>query len=330
MAEKWTKEKLACTARDYQKACVLLAAVDLNIFSILKAKGLSAQVLARKIKVNVRGIKVLLDALVALELVEKQDENYNLTAEAEQFLTDDSDDSILPGLRHHANCFRRWVQLPNVIINGRPAERFLNIHNESEVTAAFIGAMNNFSAPMAAEVISGLGKLNFKHLLDVGGASGTWTIEFLRAVPKAKATIFDLPEVIELAKKRIAGAQLSDRIELVAGDFYEDELPKGADFVWLSAIAHQNSRQENRRLFSKIFSALDKEGRLVIRDVVMNQSHTQPIAGALFAVNMLVGTEGGGTYSFEEYCSDLESCGFKNVTLVKQTEAMNSIISAEK
>ncbi len=331
MTKKWTAEEIITVARGFQPACVLLAAADLNVFTILKTKPISAKAVADKLKADTRAITILLDALAAMALLTKQNEEYSLPSEVAQLLTEDSSRSILPALRHQANCLRRWVQLPQVIRNGQPAERrILNIHSETEDIAAFIGAMDNFSTPVATDVIGKLGTLNFCHLLDVGGASGTWTIEFLRAIPEAKATLFDLPEVIPMAKEHIAKAGLADRVEFVEGDFYTDDLPAGADFIWLGAIAHQNSRQQNQQLFSKLYTALENGGKLVLRDVVMDESRTKPQGGALFAINMLVATEGGRTYTFDEFRMDLLNAGFANITLVQQDEFMNSLISAVK
>ena len=125
-------------------------------------------------------------------------------------------------------------------------------------------------------------------------------------------------------------AGLADRVTLVAGDYNTDLLPGGADFGWLSAIAHQNSREQNRALYAKIHSALVAGGTLVIRDVVMDAQRTQPPAGALFAVNMLVATEGGGTFTLDEFTQDLHAAGFTNVELVHQGKAMDSLIRARK
>lgn len=330
MTKKWATEEVIAVVRGFQPACVLLAAADLNVFTIVKTKPMSAKAVADKLKADTRAITILLDALAAMALLTKQNKEYSLPSEVAQLLTEDSSRSILPAIRHQANCLRRWVQLPQVIRNGQPAERILNIHSETEDIAAFIGAMDNFSTPAAIDVIRKLGTLNFCHLLDVGGASGTWTIEFLRAVPEAKATLFDLPEVIPMAKERIAKAGLSDQVEFVEGNFYTDELPTGADFIWLSAIAHQNSRQQNQQLFSKLYTVLENGGKLVLRDVVMDESRTKSEVGALFAINMLVATEGGGTYTFDEFRMDLLNAGFANIVLVQQDEFMNSLISAIK
>ncbi|MHC4512017.1 MAG: methyltransferase, partial [Planctomycetota bacterium] len=114
------------------------------------------------------------------------------------------------------------------------------------------------------------------------------------------------------------------------GDFYTDDLPAGVDLAWLGAICHQNSRQQNRALFAKAHAALDDDGVVVIRDVVMDPSRISPAGGALFAVNMLTATEAGGTYTLDEYSQDLREAGFGEVVLVYRDEFMNSLIRAEK
>jgi predicted O-methyltransferase YrrM len=170
----------------------------------------------------------------------------------------------------------------------------------------------------------------FRRLLDVGGASGTWTIAWLERCPAARATIFDLPHVAGMAARRIDAAGLRERVEVVAGDFEVDPLPGGADLAWISAIIHQNSREQNRRLFRAVFDALDDGGRVLVRDVIMDRSRTRPATGALFAVNMLVATDGGGTYTSDEMREDLESAGFRDVRVVRDDGTMNSVVGAAK
>jgi SAM-dependent methyltransferase len=118
-------------------------------------------------------------------------------------------------------------------------------------------------------------------------------------------------------------------VRFVAGDLDADAaLPSGADLVWVSAIVHMNSRAQNRELFRKVHAALVPGGRILIRDMVMDDSHTNPRAGALFAVNMLVRTEGGGTFSFAELCEDLATAGFRDPTLRRGQRDMDAIVSA--
>ncbi len=330
MKKGWTAQEVLDFARSFQPVCVLTAATALDVFSPLYAKPMTAGALADELDTDPRATAVLLDALVALQFLRKQDDKYSVPESVAGLLTEQSDDNVLPMVRHLANCLRRWVELPKVTKTGKCADTGPSIRGADADREDFIGAMNLISKPVAAGVIDKIQPLGFRHILDVGGGPGTWTIAFLRAVPEARATLFDLPAVLPIAEKRFAESGLTDRVTLVGGDFYTDTLPGGADLTWLGAICHQNSRQQNRDLFAKVHKALADDGFVVIRDMVMDPSHTSPVAGALFAINMLVATEGGGTYTFDEYREDLQTAGFSEVTLVHREESMSSLIRARK
>ncbi|MBL7185606.1 MAG: methyltransferase domain-containing protein [Phycisphaerae bacterium] len=330
MAKQWSAEEILQVARSFQRASVLTAAADLNVFTCLHGWPMTADALAGELCTDLRATTILLDALAALEFLTKQGDDYSVPDGLAELLSEKSAQNVLPMVRHLANCLGRWAQLARITRTGKPAERVAGIRGEAADQAAFIGAMHNFSAPVAAEVVGRLMPLKFSHLLDIGGASGTWTMAFLDAVPEARATLLDLPAVIPMAQQRLSDAALSDKVTLVAGDYYADDLPAGVDLAWLGAICHQNSREQNRALFARIHKALTDDGVVVIRDVVMDPSHTSPEAGALFAVNMLVATEGGSAYTLDEYREDLSEAGFDDVTLVRRDEFMNSLIRARK
>jgi precorrin-6B methylase 2 len=330
MSRKWDADAVLGLIRGFQPACVLAAAADLDVFTALGDSPTSAETLAARIRTDPRAMAVLLDALAALGLLTKQGDRFAVPSDVAELLTEGSPRNLLPGVRHQANCLRRWVQLARVAQTGRPAERTPSVRGPQADCESFIGAMNDFSETVAPSVIARLMPLRFGRLLDIGGASGTWTIAFLLAAPDATAVLFDLPEVVPLARERLTRANMADRVTLVAGDYNTDPMPGGADLAWLSAIAHQNSRQENRLLYAKIQAALVPGGILVIRDIVMDASRTQPPAGALFAVNMLTATEGGGVFTFDEYREDLESAGFVDAQLLHWDEGMNSLIRARK
>lgn len=330
MAKQWSAEEVLQAAWSFQRASVLTAAADLNVFTCLHGKPMTAAALAGELGTDQRATTILLDALAALEFVTKQGDDYSVPENMAELLSDKSSKNILPMVRHMANCLSRWSQLARVTQSGKPAERCASIRGEASDQADFIGAMHTFSAPVAAEVVGRLKPLKFNHVLDIGGASGTWTMAFLDAVPDARATLFDLPDVIPMAEQRLSDAGLSDKVTIVPGDFYAADLPAGVDLAWLGAICHQNSRRQNRELFARIHKALTDDGFVVIRDVVMDPSHTSPAGGALFAVNMLVATEGGNVYTLDEYREDLSEAGFSDVTLVHRDEFMNSLIRARK
>jgi hypothetical protein len=333
-----TKEELSGKAimdlvRGFQPSCVVIAGAELDVFTILHAKPTNAAQLARRIKGDLRATTVLVDALAAIRLLEKSSGRrpvYRVPSAVAEVLTETGSHSMLGMACHLGNCLRSWGQLASVVLRGKPATRRPSVRGAGGDLASFIRAMHEISEPTTVPLIKSLGPLKFTHLLDLGGASGTWTIPFLRLNPAACATIFDQPDVIPMARRMMKKVGLANRVRLVAGSYYSDALPTGADLAWVSAIVHQNSRAQNRAMFAKVYAALAPGGRILIRDIVMDPSRTRPAGGALFAVNMLVATPGGGTFTFDELHEDLSSAGFVKVKSLRRGEWMDSVVCATK
>jgi precorrin-6B methylase 2 len=320
-------------ARGFQAASVVIAGAELDVFTILRSQPLSAAKVAGRIQGDLRATVVLLDALAALRLLEKDSGRvpvYRVSPAGVGVLTETGSQSRLGMVRHLGNCLRNWAQLARVVRCGRPSVRRPSVRGVRGDLTSFIRAMHEVSVPMARPLIRSLGPLKFTHLLDVGGASGTWTIPFLQLNPEARATVFDQPEVIPMARRLMTEAGLTGRVRFVAGSYHRDRLPSGADLAWVSAIVHQNSRAQNRAMFARIHSALMPGGKILIRDIVMDPSRTRPAGGALFAVNMLVATPGGGTFTFGELREDLSTVGFGKVRYLHRGEGMDSVLCAVK
>lgn len=331
MAEEWTGESLQALGRSYQAACVLLAAAELDLFGALLDAPLSAGELAAACDADERATRILADALTALGLLEKRDDTYSPAPGVAPALAGDGPDTVRPMLLHQGNCLRSWAWLAATVKAGEPVEDGPSIHGAEADRTAFIEAMEVASRHAAGRLVAALGPPAFRHLLDVGGGPGTWTMAFLRAVPEARATLYDLPQALPIAQRHIEAAGLGERVDLVAGDFYADPaLPAGADLAWVSAIAHQNSRRQNRELFAKVHAALVPGGEILIRDMVMDDGRTEPAAGALFAVNMLARTPRGDTYSLTELSEDLAHAGFGEPVLLRGEREMDSVLRAPR
>ena len=246
------------------------------------------------------------------------------------FLSENDPGSVLPMVLHAAHLWRRWSHFTDAVKRTKESEDTFNPPRNADEMRAFIGAMHVVAEPRVQEIVAAVNPGSAKVLLDVGGASGTYTIAFLQAGPEMRATLFDQPEVIEMARERLDKAGMLTRVTLVPGDFYHDEFPPGHDLAFVSAIIHQNSLEQNEDLFKKIFRSLNRGGRIVIRDHVMDPDRIYPKDGAIFAVNMLLGTSGGGTYTFEEIKTGLSRAGFTGIRLIRKGEHMDALVEAFK
>ncbi len=318
------------TAQGFMESKILHCAAELNLFTILNPAPLSAQEVADQIGGDVRALSVLLDAVAAMGLLSKRRRRYQCIRPVSRLLADDSEESILPMVLHMASLWKRWSRLTAIAKGAPPAEAKSRFFRNAEELRAFIGAMNVVAAPLAGQIAASVNAGASKNLLDVGGASATYTIAFLRAAPGMKATVFDLPEVLEMARERLSRERLIDRVNLVGGSYHKDELPGGHDLALLSAVIHSNSLEENLELYQKVYRALIPGGRVLIRDHVMDPDRTYPRSGAIFAVNMLAATSGGGTYTYKEIKSGLSEAGFVRIKLLRRGANMDDIVEGFK
>jgi SAM-dependent methyltransferase len=326
MSDKYTEDSILGMVRGFMASRVVISAAELDLFTLLSPKSRSAEEVAAIINADLRGITILLDALCALGFLVKSDGAYRTEPSAAPLLSAEAPETILPMVLHMGSVWRNWSQVTDVVMGKTVPSLKKGILDKGNLEA-FIGAMHVLASRAAPDVVAAIDPAGASRLLDVGGGSGAYMLAFLDAEPAMQATLFDQPPVIEMARARVQAAGMTDRVTLVAGDFYKDSLPSGYDIALLSAIIHQNSPEQNEALYRKIHRALVSGGRVVIRDHVMSPDHTEPLEGALFAVNMLAGTRGGNTYTFEEIEAGLAAAGFTRINQI-QRKGMFSLVDA--
>ena len=326
-ASDW-REALMEEIMGFWQIRVILTGAELDLFTLLDGAPSTAGRLAAAAGCDGRALERLCDALAALGFLEKAGDVFSVSGKG-ALLASGRPVSVLPMLLHFNELWSKWSGLTEVVRTGRPVEKAGGDAGEAN-RRAFIGAMHAIGLRLSTEIAAAFDASGFRCLLDIGGGSGVYTIAFLKRNPQMTAVLFDLPPVVGMAGQRIAAEGLARRVTLVSGDFYRDDLPSGCDLVLLSAIIHQNDAAGNVELYKKVFRALEPGGSLLIRDFVMDASRTTPVGGALFAVNMLVGTRGGGTYTFEEIRAGLEKAGFAGVERIRESDAMDSLIRAGK
>lgn len=317
-------------ARNFMECRILLTGAELNLFTLLTPVPLSAEEVAAKVDADLRALTILLDALSAMALLVKQSGKYYCPPSISPFLSAEAPSSIMPMILHMVHLWERWSRLTRVVKGVKFQEKPTPSSPEADELRAFIGAMHVIAAPLASRIVGAINPDASRVLLDVGGGSGAYTLAFLQAVPEMRGTLFDRPAVVEMARERLSEAGVLNRVSLVSGDFYRDEFPPGHDLAFVSAIIHQNSPEQNLDLFLKVFRALVPGGRIIIRDHVMASDRTCPKDGAIFAVNMLVGTSGGTTYTYEDINDCLTKAGFIRVRLLQSGEHMDGLVEAFK
>ena len=301
------------TARDvealagaFQKSAVILAGVELGLFTALSGAALTSEQAARAVGADPRAVDRLLRALVQLGLVAVQGATFGNSPAAERLLSETSPD-FLAGLKHMANLYRGWGGLSRAVrAGGAVRERSL----EDSDAESFIAAMHHRAKATAPALAAALGLGGVRRVLDVGGGSGAFSMAFCRAEPGLSTVILDLPHVLELTREYLAAEGLSGRVALLPGDYLDTDFGNGFDLVFFSAIIHINTPEQNRQLLSKAFRALLPGGRAAVQDFVMDEDRMRPERGVFFALNMLVNTSGGDTYTESEIRAWLDAAGF--------------------
>jgi SAM-dependent methyltransferase len=295
----WTPAAIRELATNFQSSRILLTAIELRVFSLIGAGGLTSAEVAGRAASHPRATDRLLNALCALGLLEKRDGRFWNTPESRRYLDDGSPD-FAAGLGHTASMWHSWSHLTESVQEGKPAVREAINDRGDGWLKPFIAAMHYRAAQQAPAVAALIGLEGVQRVLDVGGGSGAFAMAFAKKEPGLVAVVFDLPNVLPLTRDYVAQAGLEARVTTAVGDYLVDPLPHGFDLVFLSAVIHSNSAEQNRALIRSCAGALNPGGRVAVVDWVMDDDRVSPRGGAFFALNMLVATDDGDTFTERE------------------------------
>lgn len=309
-------EKLLQTIRGFQESRVILTGIELNIFAAIDDGATAGQV-AAKIGTNARATEMLLNALVAMEMSTKSDGVFHATRVTSQYFGGKSPDDARAAMMHIVHLWERWSTLTECVRAGTSVAREEAAEAKDDWTEAFIAAMHRNARARAPHVVKAVGVQGARRMLDVGGGSAAYSIAFAQTNELLAVELLDLPEVLAIAQRHIEEAGLGARIKTRAGDLRTDVLGKGFDVILVSAICHMLGPEGNRDLLKRCHAALGPEGRVVISDFILEADKTAPKQAALFALNMLVGTHEGSSYSENEYVAWLREAGFRKVKRVR-------------
>ena len=299
----------------YWKSQALFVANELDLFTLIGERGKSGKVITKKLGTNYRATEMLLNALVSLKLLSKSRDTFSNTAVSKRCLSKNGPAYQGDRIRHFQNMWEYWSGLGRAVKSGKPTS-FYNAKKgvDKKRLREFISAMHNTASIQADEIYTKLQIKKRSRLLDLAGGQGSYSVKFAEKNKNLKAVVFDLPDVIKLTKEHIKESGMTGQITAKAGNCLEDSLGKGLyDIVLVSHLLHAYDASENQKILKKCWDSLIKDGIVVIQEFILNPSKTMPPFGTLFSLNMLMGTQGGSSYSAVEMKGWLKKAGFKNL-----------------
>jgi ubiquinone/menaquinone biosynthesis C-methylase UbiE len=316
--KKVTPERLMEFGFAYAPPLIIGAAVNNKVFDSLATGAKTAEQISKETGASVRGLRAIMNALVGLDLLKKdRKEKYSLTPESAAFLLTDKPGTqagffaaILPQL------VSKWLSLPEVVREGRPV---LAVNQEEPGTEFFSQLVENIipmSYPSAQALADHLKLAKTKHavrVLDLAAGSGIWGIALIQKSPRVRVTAVDWAGMIPTTKRITQKFGVADRFNYIEGDLREANFGNGYDIATLGHILHSEGEDRSRALLKKTLRALKPEGTIAVAEWLVNDDRTDPAHSLMFAVQMLVNTEKGDTFSFNEIKNWLEDAGFKKV-----------------
>ncbi len=308
--------ELSALASGHAEARTIQTALKLGIFEILEPSPLDDAELAAALSSNRRATALIANAMVALGLLSKRDNRYALTETSRRYLLRSSAEYLGGLILFDEAIFGTWTNLEQTIRTGSPARPTDMFQSRPAETERFIRAMDSLTRARGDPlyVADRLDLSRVSKLADIGGGPGTYAVAMLHRWPHLRAAIYDLPATLEVARQLLTEREpaMLDRIDLVRVDYLYDEIPGPCGALFMSNIIHNEDETDNAQLFRKCFRALEPGGLVIIKDHIMNADLTQPKAGAIFALYLLLTTR-GRDYSFDEVSRWLSDAGFVDI-----------------
>ena len=332
-AKPVTPERIMQMAWGYAPPLILEAAIHHRVFDVLDEGPKTLEQLSASTGASARGLRSIADALVGFELLARTSGGaYTLTPESAAFLVS-TKPSFQGGMIKHTSIqlLPRWLKLNEVVKTGKPVS---SVNVEGQGAAFFHDFVIDIfplSYPAAKELAAHLNltATGATSALDLAAGSGVWGIALAQAAPNLRVTSVDWPEVIPVTQKVVGQFGLTDRFTFSSGDLMQADFGSDHDVATLGHILHSEGEERSKALLAKTFVALASGGTIAIQEFLVDPDRNGPPGSLIFGVNMLVNTDKGDTFSFEEISSWLVEAGFVNARTIP-THGPSPIILATK
>lgn len=321
----------------FRRSKTMFAAVKLGVFDALAGEAMSSERLSRALQASPDGLERLLDACVGLGLLTRDGEAFANTPAAQAYLTQQSP-ARLTGYLNYSNdvMWKLWEHLEDAVREGThrwpqtfgwDGPIFSQFFRTEHAKREFLMGMHGFGLLSSPHVVSAFDLSRFNRLVDLGGATGHLAIEACNRYPTLHATVFDLPDAVPLAQEIVGASDVAERIEIVAGDFFQDALPS-ADLYALGRILHDWSEEKIQRLLRRIHDALPAGGAVLIAEKLLADDKSGPTWALMQSLNMLTCTE-GKERTLCEYAALLTANGFHSVQGNRTSSPLDAVLAVK-
>jgi len=318
---------------------VLLAAVRLDLFTLLAAKPLPAADIQRRLKLHDRGLYDFLDTLVALGFLTRTGSGAEALygdAEDTALFLDRNKPSYMGGMFEMANnrLYRFWGNLEEGLMTGKPQNEmkdgdkplFEALYADPARLQEFVRAMAGIQAGNFMAFSKKFDFSGYKTLCDIGGAGGDLSIRVAGSQPHMKCISLDLPVVAPIAQKRVADAGLSDRIDVRSGDFFKEPFPR-ADVITMANVLHDWGTTERKMLIRQAYDALPAGGALVVIEGIIDDDRRENAFALMMSLNMLIETDAGANFTHADFDAWAREIGFSKTSLMPLTGPHSAAIA---
>ena len=300
----------------YRLPRVLIAAIELDLFTAVGTGSWTIPDLAREMKVSERGLAIFCRNLAMAGLLKKQGETYRNSRLGATALNAHHPAYRGDYLQLITSHWADWGRLLESVKNGLPLDH--DEPEEPDYRRRFTWAMHHRTLETAPKIAAQIDLRGTRTLLDLGGGPGTYAMAFLAKNATLRATVCDRPAALDVAKEIASTHKAGPRLSYLPLDLLTEAIPGAYDVIWYSNVLHIYSPKDNQALFRRALASLNSGGRLLIQDAFLyGRDGLFPEEASLFAVSMLLFTERGNTYSAAETRAWLTDAGFERIKVLR-------------
>lgn len=320
----------------FRRTQVLFTACELKLFDALNTPK-TCGLLAAELHLNADALERLLGACVMLGLLDRTGDHFVNTPAAAEYLTTASPNRMLGYINYsNAVLWKVWDNLPDAVREGTHRWKqtygtdgpiFAQLFRTPEDQREFLLGMHGYGLMSSPQVVNAVDLGRYKTFVDLGGATGHLAVAACKRWPNLSGVVFDLPQVIGLTQEVVNATPVADRVTVVGGDFFADELPPG-DVYALGRIVHDWTEAKIMTLLAKIHAALPPGGAVLLAEKVLHEDKAGPDWAVLQSLNMLLVTE-GKERTLGEYAKLLAAAGFRDVTCRRTHAPLDAVMAVK-